>query len=66
MTMPKERTRAVLQTREFLHALTNPARTPGVPENVRQHAITLHRHYPDAAEMAITGEACLAWFAIPE
>ena len=50
--MPDERTRAVLATREFLYLLTSASQTPGVPENVRQRAITLLRHYPDAADMA--------------
>lgn len=36
MTMPYERTRAVLHTREFLHELLDAATTPGVPESVRE------------------------------
>lgn len=66
MTMPDERTRAVLQTREFLYELKSVSLTPGVPDTIRQQAITLLRHYPDAGIMAIAGRTCPDWFAVPE
>lgn len=46
MTTPHERTRTLLQTREFLQELTNPEKMPGVPEDVRRQARVLLRHYP--------------------
>jgi hypothetical protein len=65
MTTPEERTRAVLKTREFLVALASPARTPDVPETVRQCAETLLRYYPEFADMAIAHSACPHWFGDP-
>lgn len=35
MTIPEERTRAVLKTRQLLADLANPARTPNVPDSSR-------------------------------
>jgi hypothetical protein len=66
MTTPDERTRAVLKTREFLTALASPARTPGVPDAVRQRAETLLRYYPEAADMAIAHNNCPHWFGGPD
>lgn len=47
MTLPEERTRAVVETREFLRALCDSERTPGVPTTVRERARDLLRHYPE-------------------
>lgn len=55
MAMPDERTRTAFATREFLQSLTKPNHTPGVPERVREHAVTLLQHYPDALERVIAG-----------
>jgi hypothetical protein len=65
MTTPEERTYAVLQTREFLVALANTRRIPGISEDIREYAITLLRHYPDAGDMSIAGRACPNWFSAP-
>lgn len=46
MTTPYERTRALLETNLFLHALQDPKRTPRVPAAVREIARKLVRHYP--------------------
>jgi hypothetical protein len=46
MTLPFERTRAVVQTKEFLQQLTDPSKTPRVPKQIRQQAHYLLRHYP--------------------
>jgi hypothetical protein len=62
MTTPDERTRAVLKSLEFLTALASPARTPDVPEAVRQRAETLLRYNPEVADMAIARNACPHWF----
>lgn len=46
MTMPDERSRAVMQTKAFLLELQDSTKTPGVPEDVRKEAHRLLRHYP--------------------
>lgn len=46
MTTPEERTRSVVQAREFLQTLCSAVQTPGVPEAVRREAERLLRHYP--------------------
>ena len=51
MTMPNERTRAVLYTEQFLVALLNAAETPRVPLEVRRRAARCLRHYPHPYEM---------------
>jgi hypothetical protein len=48
VTIPYERTRAILQTKAFLEALQDPVKTPGVPEQMRAWALELLRHYPDS------------------
>ena len=46
MTIPVERTRAVLNTRQFLFDLLDPKTTPKVPRAIRQRASRCLRHYP--------------------
>lgn len=46
MTMPFERTWAVLNTREFLLNLLDPKKTPRVPKDIRRQAGRLLKHYP--------------------
>ena len=54
MTMPKERTLAVLETRAFLLRLaSNPE--PISLETIRSQAAQLLRHYPFAWEMDLAG-----------
>lgn len=48
MTMPDERSRAVMQTKAFLLELQDSTKSPGVPEDVRKEAHRLLRHYPNA------------------
>ena len=43
MTTPYERTRAILETKQFLQ---NLAQAPQVPEAVNQASLKLLRHYP--------------------
>jgi hypothetical protein len=50
MTMPDERTRAVIQTREFLVELY---RDKFLPEKMRRDAKFLLRHYPSKADMVL-------------
>jgi hypothetical protein len=51
MTLPDERFRAVLRTREFLANLCNPKHTPRVPKIIRDEARWCLRHYPDYYDM---------------
>ena len=51
MTLPDERFRAVLRTREFLVNLCNPKHTPRVPRIIREEALWCLRHYPDYNDM---------------
>lgn len=53
MTTPDERTRAVLETREFLQELLDSTATPGCPEDIRLQARQLLRHYPREAELRL-------------
>ena len=51
MTLPVERTNAVLRTEKFLLDLIDPKKTPRVPKSVRQEAIRCLRHYPSQYNM---------------
>jgi hypothetical protein len=53
MTMPDERTRALLAAGEFLTELRDSLKTPGVPEVIREYALRVLRHYPDRREIEI-------------
>tara|TARA_R110001606_G_scaffold182829_1_gene329435 strand:+ start:175 stop:600 length:426 start_codon:yes stop_codon:yes gene_type:complete len=53
MTMPSERTRSVIQTREFLIEIS---RNTDLPETVRRQAKQLLRHYPSQTEMLDAGQ----------
>lgn len=66
MTTREERTRAVLDTQEFLCALTCPARTPNIPQDIREQARRLLRHYPLASDMELAAYALPQWFGIPQ
>jgi hypothetical protein len=57
MTTPYERTRAVLDTKWFLEALQHPSESPGVPEQVREQARRLLRHYPSGSHLALAHRA---------
>ena len=51
MTLPIERTNAVLNTEKFLIDLRDPKKYPRVPKAVRQEASRLLRHYPSKYNM---------------
>lgn len=53
MTMPSERTRSIIQPREFLVDLS---RDKTLPEKVRTEAHRLLRHYPTAREVLLAGK----------
>lgn len=52
MTMPHERSRAIVQTQEFLEELS---RDVSQSEKVRRAAIQLLRHYPSKSEVLLQG-----------
>ncbi|EPQ8820816.1 BPSL0761 family protein [Pseudomonas aeruginosa] len=58
MTLPYERTRAIVKTEEFLRELSRDA---NLPQDIRSYAKSLLRHYPSAAEVLSLGrlEECL-------
>lgn len=51
MTMPDERTRALTETRAFLEQLQSREAIPDVPDDVRDIARWLLRHYPTAGNL---------------
>lgn len=51
MTVPSERTSAVLRTRRFLLDLADPALTPRIPLRLRQRALSLLKHLPTGADL---------------
>jgi hypothetical protein len=57
MTLPIERTNAVLNVERFLMDLRDPKKYPRVPRAVRQEAGRLLRHYPSQYHMAYIKES---------
>ena len=51
MTIPFERTRAMIETKRFLLELTDPKVMPRVPRAIRGKATSLLKHYPTYAEI---------------
>jgi hypothetical protein len=51
MTLPYERTNAVLRTETFLLSICDPKLTPRVPKAVREQARRLLKHYPSRFDM---------------
>lgn len=54
MTIPAERTRAVVNTEQFLYDLLDSRKTPRVPRDIRLRAAALLRHYPNRWDMEMT------------
>ncbi|MAD01943.1 BPSL0761 family protein [Halopseudomonas pachastrellae] len=52
MTLPHERTRAIVETEKFLKELS---RDSGLPHELRAHAKALLRHYPSASQVFALG-----------
>lgn len=46
MTIPCERTNAIIYTRKFLQSLLDRKETPRVPLAIRKMALRCLRHYP--------------------
>ena len=57
MTLPVERTQAVLQVERFLMDLRNPKKYPRVPKAVREEASRLLKHYPTQYDMMYIDES---------
>jgi hypothetical protein len=60
MTLPCERTRAVLNVREFLYRLSTPYIANGIkriPAAVRDEARRLLRHYPNVVDLKYAKES---------
>lgn len=57
MTLPDERTRAVLQVEQFLMDVCSPKKYPRVPREVREEARRLLRHYPRQYHMMYIDES---------
>jgi hypothetical protein len=51
MTIPFERTRALLQTRELLRQLKSPSETRRIPRWLREQAKALATHFPTYADV---------------
>lgn len=62
MTMPFERTGAVLQTREFLQWVLSAEATSETLMPGKREARALLRHYPSTSEREIAHHACPMWF----
>jgi len=62
MTMPFERTRAVLQTREFLQWVMSADATAEMFMQAKREARTLLRHYPSSIDLHLAHLACPMWF----
>lgn len=62
MTVPSERTRAIIETRHFLEELVNKRLTPDVPEAIRNQARALLRHYPFGGEIHLAHRVLPEWF----
>ena len=66
MTIPTERTRALLYARDFLYSLLDPKQTPRVPRAIRREAGNRLRHYPAPYEIAkIPTKDSRLWFENP-
>jgi len=57
MTIPYERTRALIETYELLKRLQDPQATPRVPRWLREEARKLLRHYPNYATIELAHKA---------
>lgn len=66
MTMPHERTRAVIWTREFLFEIAHGKRQRVLPKEIRSTALMLLRHYPTPSDMEIAHLYAPQWFGPPE
>lgn len=69
MTIPIERTNAVLNAREFLTRLTSPYvenGIKGVKREVREEARRVLRHFPSLVDVVQAAESCPQVFDVPD
>lgn len=62
MTIPYERTRALVYTLRFLQDLQDRKVTPRVPRAVREQARALERHFPTLAAIDLAHMALPGWY----
>ena len=65
MTMPNERTRSVLRTRELLQMLASGSDVADMDE-LRDRALSLLRHFPDEMHFAWSAQALPAVWGNPD
>lgn len=56
MTMPHERTRAIIETQKFLNELRL---RDDIPKDIRESAIWCLRHYPTSTDVKMVGFATM-------
>ena len=66
MTIPSERTRAVMYTKDFLLSLLDPKAAPKVPREVRQQASRCLRHYPGVYDLVLAAKGAPGSWGKPE
>ena len=66
MTMPDERTRAVLDTRDFLERLAGAELADESPQTLVAWAKALLRHYPEDTHIRLASKALPAYWSSPE
>lgn len=62
MTVPEERSRALVRARELLLALAHPSETPRIPHRVRAEASAILRHFPTRSDIEIAHKGSPDWF----
>jgi hypothetical protein len=65
MTVPDERTKAVIYTREFLQELLYKNLTPTVPPAIREKAKWLLRHFPSDCDLDFARQGAPQWWGPP-
>lgn len=56
MTLPNEKTRAVLAAQTFLRDLLDPKKTPKVPKTIRRRAYAVLKHFPGSYDLLASAE----------
>ena len=58
MTLPFERTRSMIETRNFLLSLLDSKKTPRIPSGIRKEARSLLKHFPTLLDLEQITEKC--------
>jgi hypothetical protein len=66
MTMPDERTRAVLDARDFLERLARAELVEESPQTLMTWAKAMLRHYPEDTHIRLASKALPAYWSSPE